>query len=93
LDSEESVVYQFKIQLEQSDVDNLNLTKELEAKELIVKDKDEEIKRLKSVNDDMTKKVQSLNQRVLELEREVPNAVSIWSLNDTMAARNRMDFF
>jgi predicted nuclease with TOPRIM domain len=92
LNSQELVEYQFKNQLQQSEAVNQNLTKQLEAKEVILKSKDEEMKRLTTDKDGLTKKVQSLNQRVSQLERQTRNAVSMLSLNDTRAARDRTNF-
>lgn len=92
MNSQELVEYQFKNQLQQSEAVNQNLTKQLEAKEVILKSKDEEMKRLTTDKDGLTKKVQSLNQRVSQLERQTRNAVSMLSLNDTRAARDRTNF-
>lgn len=90
LNSQELVEYQFKIQREQLEAVNHNLKKQLEAEEVILKSKDEEMKQFQTVNESLTKRVQSPNRTVLQLERQTTNIVSIRSLNDTRAARDRI---
>jgi uncharacterized protein (DUF3084 family) len=84
--SRELLEYQFKNQLEQSDVVNQNLKKELEAKAAILKSKEHDIKLLQTVKDYLEKKVESLEHKVAQLENETRNNVSIWSLKYTRSA-------